>query len=481
MEQAMNDLECPACGGDLHDLVCAGCGAKYERVLGVPFIGAYEAEDALGLIEIAANIANRDTMSFTADTVAQVETACAEYDAAADKEAFKKGHPLASEWWFSTRYQEYLSVNALVAGVPLKDKRVLDVGAGLGFDSQRLALRGADVTALEFSPILAANGQKSFPGMRWIGGFSHALPFKTGSFDAVFINAALHHMRDIPKAIAEALRVLRVGGMLITTGDPFRPNAATTQLELEVFDKHTAVLLGINEQIPRFGDFAATLCKHVGKLEAELFTTMLYGGRSGSGPNLTDRTAWDLARDLEMLAQRSGGLDMRVTLRQPLGEPRALQTAGILSPAEYVSWMNDEAHAVSRLAGLMPDEYIDRPFPGTHGKFDLLNGWRLPALTKPGVRTAYRRARWFLTRGEAPMLSFMLRSPSETDFEFRLDSAVVHRAKAGPEWSQIDIPLQRIAAGQRFVAEIKRIEANEDFEACCFDVRDRQLATPTLI
>jgi SAM-dependent methyltransferase len=255
----MSDLECPACGGELNDLACASCGAKFDTVLGVPFIGAYEAEDALGLIEIAANISNRDAMFFTADSVAQVETACAEYDAAVDKETFTKNHPLASEWWFPNRYQEFLSINRLLEGISLKGKRVLDIGAGLGFDSERLALRGADVTALEFSPILAANGQKSFPGMRWIGGFSHALPFKTGSFDAVFINAALHHMRDIPTAIAEALRVLKVGGTMITTGDPFRPDAATEQLELDVFDKHTAVLLGINEQIPRFGDFAATL------------------------------------------------------------------------------------------------------------------------------------------------------------------------------------------------------------------------------
>ena len=73
------------CGGELQDLACQGCGARHETALGVPFIGNYEPEDALGLIEIAANIANRDTMFFTAQTVEEVETLCARYDAAADK------------------------------------------------------------------------------------------------------------------------------------------------------------------------------------------------------------------------------------------------------------------------------------------------------------------------------------------------------------------------------------------------------------
>ncbi len=109
-----------------------------------------------------------------------------------------------------------------------------------------------------------------------------------------------------------------------------------------------------------------------------------------------------------MLGTRSGCLDMRVTLREPLGWPRARQTRGVLRPAEYVNWMIDEAHAVSRLVDLMPAEYVDRPSLG----------------------------------------------------------------------SQIDISLKRIATDKRFVAEIKRVEASEDFDASCFDIRHRRFDTP---
>ena len=44
------DLECPRCGGNLRALACTQCGGRWEPVLGVPFIGDFEAADALGLI-----------------------------------------------------------------------------------------------------------------------------------------------------------------------------------------------------------------------------------------------------------------------------------------------------------------------------------------------------------------------------------------------------------------------------------------------
>ena len=118
----------------------------------------------------------------------------------------------------------------------MNGKKVLDIGAGLGWDSHRLHLLGANVTALEYSPLLAESGRENFPHIRWIGGFSHVLPFKNQMFDAVFCNAALHHMRDVSKAISEALRVLKQGGILVTTCDSFRPDCTKEDFELKIFD-----------------------------------------------------------------------------------------------------------------------------------------------------------------------------------------------------------------------------------------------------
>ena len=62
---AMPDVRCVACGGDVAEstadkaaLECGECHAVYPLVWGVPFIGNYEADDILGLIEIAANTGN---------------------------------------------------------------------------------------------------------------------------------------------------------------------------------------------------------------------------------------------------------------------------------------------------------------------------------------------------------------------------------------------------------------------------------------
>ncbi len=400
----MIDLECPRCGGALDTLRCGGCDRTYGTVHGVPFLGDYEAEDALGLIEIAAHGPDRAALVLPPGSVERIDALSAAYHAAHDKAAFVAANPEAQPAWFLNRYHEWLQMQALLEGLDLAGREVLDIGAGQGFDSRRLALRGARVTALEFNPLLAEAGLTAFPDLRWIGGFGHALPFRSGSFDAVFINAALHHMRDIPATIAEALRVLRPGGTLVTSSDPFRPADADIALEFEVFDRHEAVLAGINEQIPRASDFFATLERHRGLLDIELYTHMVYGGRSGSDPNLDGWMRWDFDTESPILKQRSGSLSMRVRLREAWPGPRRLQDKGVLAPETFAAWLDEQASVTARLAAIVPPALLDTPFPGQPEKFDLLNGWRVARSTET-TRTAYRRGRLFRTRRGAAMRS----------------------------------------------------------------------------
>ncbi len=339
---AMSDLECPRCGSSLNVLACPECGAAYEPVWGIPFIGSYERADALGLIEIAAHVPKRAELHMPQDIVQILDGLCERYHSASNKVAFIENNPRAGMWDFQNCYDEWRTFHLLIDGLDLREMRVLDIGAGQGFDSQRLSLLGAEVTALEFNPIRAEAGQGNFPHIRWIGGFSHALPFKSASFDGVFCNSALHHMRDIPAAIAEALRVLRPGGILITTGDPFRADDIPQFHELEIFDRHEHALLGINEQIPRFSDFVQTFEESADCVEAEVFTYMLYGGKSGKDPNLTEWTRWDLAVDGSMLKQRNGSISLRVKLVKKWPRERLLQTGGVLSPPAFASLLHEE-------------------------------------------------------------------------------------------------------------------------------------------
>lgn len=464
------DLACPRCGEPIDSMHCTGCQSTYNHVLGVPFFGAFEPEDALGLIEIAANASNRASLLLDPQTVANLDDLCADYHAATDKETFRATHPEAQASWFDNRYTEWVAVEKLVAEIDLTSRDVLDIGAGQGFDAWRLALRGARVTALEFSPILAEAGMRSFPSIRWVGGFSHALPFANASFDFVFINAALHHMRDIPASIAEALRVLRPGGSLITTGDPFRNDAFDHSHEFDVFDRHEAVLLGINEQIPCATQFLATLERQRSVLMPEIFTQILYGGHSGQGPDLTDWTRWEFDNDAALLKGRSGSLAMRICLTAPWPEPRRLQTAGILEPAVFAAWLEEPEHAVAELARIMPHQFVDTPFPGQPTKFDLLNGWRV-ARSTPTTRTGFRRARLFRTRGTEAALHFEIRSAEPAIFSFHINARPAERAAVAANWTLISIDVSTVAEGEAFVLEFRREGKSSSFEGSCFDIQ----------
>lgn len=471
MTAPTTDLACPRCGVLLAGLSCTGCLARWEAVLGVPFIGDFEAEDALGLIEIAANAPNRGTLAVAPGTVERLDALCAAYHAAPDKPAFKAAHEEARAFYFENRYHEWVAVETLLEGHDLAGSDVLDIGAGVGFDARRLELRGARVTALEFSPILAEAGHTAFPSIRWIGGFSHALPFANGSFDFVFINAALHHMRDIPVAIAEALRVLRPDGLLITSGDPFRQDAAGQEREFEVFDRHEAVLLGINEQIPPLTDFLHTLVGNRAILEPELFTQMLHDGRTASEPDLPAWTAWTFDRDADALRRRSGGLAMRVRLRAPWPHPRAVQQAGILPPATYAAWLGNPAEAVARLARVVPTALVDTDFPGTPAKFDLINGWRVARSTH-STRTGFRRARLFRRRrdGEAT-LHYEIRAAAPGRFVFRVNAREVGTLEVGHDWAGAAIDVSAVRPGDTFVLEFAREGDVGGFDESCFAVR----------
>jgi SAM-dependent methyltransferase len=87
--------------------------------------------------------------------------------------------------------------------------RVLDFGAGAGYQSLWLEQQGLDVDAvdLESSPHL---GTCVFPVRTYDG---HTLPFPDDHFDAVISSNVLEHVNDLPGTLAELARVLRAGGV----------------------------------------------------------------------------------------------------------------------------------------------------------------------------------------------------------------------------------------------------------------------------
>ena len=90
--------------------------------------------------------------------------------------------------------------------------RLLDVASGPGFVAGAAAARGATVVGLDFSPAMIAEARRRLPALSFREGDAEALPFDSGSFDAVVMNFGLLHLARPDAALAEAHRVLRTGG-----------------------------------------------------------------------------------------------------------------------------------------------------------------------------------------------------------------------------------------------------------------------------
>ena len=114
------------------------------------------------------------------------------------------------------------SYRALVKMLPAKST-VFDLGAGNGWLSNRLALAGHAVCAVD----LLVNAEDG------LGAWKHyetvftpiqaeftTLPIPDGSVDVVIFNASLHYAESYEQTLAESLRVLRPEGMLVVMDSP---------------------------------------------------------------------------------------------------------------------------------------------------------------------------------------------------------------------------------------------------------------------
>jgi ubiquinone/menaquinone biosynthesis C-methylase UbiE len=490
----LSDCRCVRCGAgglsrsseaadDIHRdaVICAACGATYDSVWGVPFIGHFERDDFLGLIEIAANV-ERDYHHLNPLMLDLWERALRSYHVAADKDEFLSG-PGSENFPGIARYNEWLEVVSLTGEMMsrLRGSQVLDVGAGLGIDAYRHVAAGANVTALEFSPFLARAGSHGLPTMRWIGGFSHVLPFAQGSFDFVFANAALHHMRDIPAAIFEMLRVLRPGGYLISTSDPYRADDEGEEVELQVFDRNPDVLLGVNERIPRLAEFLEAIEQHRDYVVPELFTHATYNAVVAGKRHkfISDSRRWDYDADVGMLRRTSGSLAMRIRLQRPIAGAARVQSNWAIRVANITQCMPNQAEAMTKLAVFVPSNAVNAPFPGMRSdKLQLLNGWLSPKGTE--ARQGYRRARWYLERrGNQACISFEVRSELGGPFTVLLNGAAVTRVSLpAAQWKPLSIDVSGAPIDKVFVMELRLEREPQKFSDGLFSVRRRRIGEP---
>ncbi len=99
-----------------------------------------------------------------------------------------------------------------------KDKKVLELGCGAGYDAYEFCRNGAKYTGIDLAPENIARTKKHlfFYGLKPVvlEGDAENLVFGDKNFDLVFSNGVLHHTPDITKSFEEAFRVLKWGGEL---------------------------------------------------------------------------------------------------------------------------------------------------------------------------------------------------------------------------------------------------------------------------
>jgi SAM-dependent methyltransferase len=126
--------------------------------------------------------------------------------------------PVGSQHWDPERYERNARFVAEL-GAPLIEllapragERILDLGCGDGFLTERLAALGCEVVGVDSSPEQVAAAQRR--GLEAHVARAEALPF-VAEFDAVLSNAVLHWVKDAAGAIAAVRRALRPGGRFV--------------------------------------------------------------------------------------------------------------------------------------------------------------------------------------------------------------------------------------------------------------------------
>jgi trans-aconitate methyltransferase len=110
------------------------------------------------------------------------------------------------------RFVALLAGSLVEALQPRAGERILDLGCGDGFLTQRIAASGATMVGVDSSPQMIAAAQERGLDARYASG--ETLPFDR-EFDAVFSNAALHWMRDQDAVLQGVYRALKPGGRFV--------------------------------------------------------------------------------------------------------------------------------------------------------------------------------------------------------------------------------------------------------------------------
>lgn len=128
--------------------------------------------------------------------------------------------------------------------------RLLDIGCGSGYAAAMATARGATVTGIDITPELIAIARERVPEAEFILGPMDALPFNDESFEAAVGFNAFQFADDPARAVREAARTVKPGGLVAATtfAEPERNESTALHLALEPL--RNAAPAGAQQHLP---------------------------------------------------------------------------------------------------------------------------------------------------------------------------------------------------------------------------------------
>src|SRR5918911_2013664 len=191
LDEALELLACPRCGGALHGqpLSCAACGAAYETCDGIPDV------------RLPADARTEAVREFYSEA------------------PFPAYPPRDSYSWLRARAERSEFARLLDRAIP-GDARIVDLGCGTGQMALYLATAdrivvGADLTRASLQ--LAESARARFRADRalFVETDLRVPGLRRGAFDVVYSSGVLHHTPDPRASFAAAARLARPGGIVI--------------------------------------------------------------------------------------------------------------------------------------------------------------------------------------------------------------------------------------------------------------------------
>lgn len=118
----------------------------------------------------------------------------------------------ASQYAANGRFVADLAKGVVELLAPQAGETILDLGCGDGALTEQIAAYGVDVTACDASVSMLAGAKER--GLNTVAADMRELPFR-GEFNAVFSNAALHWVTQLPAVAQGVHRALMPGGRFV--------------------------------------------------------------------------------------------------------------------------------------------------------------------------------------------------------------------------------------------------------------------------